>query len=384
MKIAINLTRDYIGGITTSNLSLMHHLQQHDYELAGIELTSKIYMKGPTLFRPFAPEQFDHHIINIHHLPIADVAGKMTLSKLKRHYGETIRMIRIILRETKPDVILLSGTYYIPWLISVAARAEGIPIVLWYSGILTKETAQYSPKKRALFAAMERDIASAAQTTIFPSNICKTAVEKEVLKKKIKNAFVIPNPLPRLFMESIPTDDTPERRIAAVGRNTLIKNFSAFFEIHAALKKLKWTHSASFVTNSDTKAQKIPRSIEVLPPMTPEGLRSFYLSQGIIICPSTFETFGNVPMEAVSMGVPVLVSDTMGCSEILIKAGLADMVVSFRDTVTVLERVKKLCGQSILPKQMNAVRRMLDPHLVNEEIRAVIDMTVCKNRKIKS
>jgi len=380
MKIAINLTRDYVGGITTSNLSLMHHLQKHDYEFVGIELTSKMYMKGPTLFRPFAPELFDHHIINIHHLPIQKaITHRTTLASLKRHYQDAIDITQNILRETKPDVVFLSGTYYLPWIISVAARLEKIPIVLWYSGILTKETEHYIEVKKKLFAKMEYDIASSATATIFPSKICQKVVEEEVLKKRIKHAFVIPNPLPGLFTETTPVSESLERRISAVGRYAWIKNFDRFFELHTLLRKQRWNHSASFVTKTDIPKKFIPKTIDILPPMTQEGLKSFYLSQGLIVCPSIFETFGNVPMEAASLGIPVLVSDTMGCSEILSKAGLKNMVISFDDLNIVADRVKELCGQSILPKQMNAIRRMLDPHLVNEEIRAVISATHTQN-----
>ena len=106
--------------------------------------------------------------------------------------------------------------------------------------------------------------------------------------------------------------------------------------------------------------------------MTAEGLKKFYLSQGLIICPSTFETFGNVPMEAVCMGIPVLVSENMGCAEILRKVGLENMIMSFNNTKLVADRVQELCGQSILPKQLNALKRILDNSFVSEQIRAVI------------
>lgn len=112
--------------------------------------------------------------------------------------------------------------------------------------------------------------------------------------------------------------------------------------------------------------------MEVLPPMTTEGLKKFYISQGLIVCPSTFETFGNVPMEAACLGVPVLVSDKMGCAEILKKVGLENMIISFDDMNKVADRAQELCGQSILPKQLNALKRILDNRLISEEINAVL------------
>jgi glycosyltransferase involved in cell wall biosynthesis len=106
--------------------------------------------------------------------------------------------------------------------------------------------------------------------------------------------------------------------------------------------------------------------------MTHAELLKFYSSQGLIICPSIFETFGNVPVEAVCAGIPVLVSDTMGCAEVLRQAGLDSMVMSFNDPKKVVERVKKLCGQQILPKQINNLRRILDPDVIHAEMMSVL------------
>ena len=377
MKIAINLTRDNIGGITSSNLNLVNYLYKLDYEFIGLELTSQIYMKGPALFRHFDPEVFDHHIINIHHLPLMDVLKhSKTFKDAENAYKEPIKIIRGILNETNPDVVLLSGTYYLPWLISIAARKENIPVILWYSGVLSKETEHYPDKLRRLFLSMEKMVIKNSTQIIFPSELCKKTVEKLVVKRKIRNSYVIPNPVASIFTDPSAVDTSIERRIAAVGRYSKIKNFNKFFELHLELQKRKWRHTASFVTNPNADLKTMPKAIELLPLMTAEGLKKFYLSQGLIVCPSTFETFGNVPMEAACLGIPVLVSDTMGCAEVLRKVGLANMVTSFDDTKKVADRAQELCGQSILPRQLNALKRILDNNFVSEEIRAVLDNAI--------
>lgn len=378
MKIAINLTRDNVGGITSSSLNLINYLYQEDHEFIGLELTSRMYMKGPALFRGFSPEIFDHHIINIHHLNLREIMeSAKDLREVRSAFSKPIKIIRKILQETRPDVLLLSGTYYLPWLISIAAQREGIPIVLWYAGVLSKETAHFPAHLRKLYLAMEKSMVKRATKIIFPSLLCKKAVEKEVLLAKIDNSYIVPNPVSHIFTEPTAVDFSLEKRIAAVGRYSKIKNFEKFFDIHRELGRRKWGHTSSFVT-SGTKIKKLPRSIDVLPPMTAEGLKNFYLSQGLIICPSTFETFGNVPMEAVCLGIPVLVSENMGCAEVLRKVGLENMVISFHSTKKVADRVQELCGQSILPKQLNALKRLLDNGFVSEQIRAVIKQAALK------
>ncbi|HEY4511707.1 MAG TPA: glycosyltransferase family 4 protein [Candidatus Paceibacterota bacterium] len=383
MKIAINLTRENVGGITSSNLNLINHLYKRDCEFASIELTSRMYMKGASIFRSFDPEIFDHHILNIHHLPFPSIIEKSkNLRDIEHAYAEIIKIIRKILRDTRPDIVLLSGTYYMPWLISIAAKKEKLPIVLWYSGVLAKETSHQPKHIRKIYLAMEKSIVSSASKIIFPSELCKTTVEDDVLKSKIKNGYVIPNPVSSIFTDPAAIDVSTDRRIAAVGRYSKVKNFDRYFELHTELLKEKWRHTASFVTNSDANLEKVPNTIEMLPSMSPEGLKKFYLAHGLIICPSLFETFGNVPMEAACLGIPVLVSDRMGCAEILKKVGLANMVISFDAPINIIAaRAKELCGQSILPRQLNALKRILDNNLVSEEILAVLSTVAHKNGK---
>src|SRR3989344_4263047 len=207
MKIAINVTRDNVGGITSSNLNLMNYLYKLDYEFTGLELTSRMYMKGASLFRGFAPEIFDHHIINIHHLPLIDsMKHSKTLKDVENIYKEPIKILRNILRNTRPDVVLLSGTYYMPWLISIAAKKEDIPAVLWYSGVLSKEVEHYHLRIKKILLAME----------------------KAVVKRKIKKSYIIPNPVAHIFTEPRSVETSVDRRIAAVGRYSKIKNFTIF------------------------------------------------------------------------------------------------------------------------------------------------------------
>ncbi|OGG78337.1 hypothetical protein A3A36_01460 [Candidatus Kaiserbacteria bacterium RIFCSPLOWO2_01_FULL_52_12b] len=383
MRIAINLTRDSVGGITSSNLNLVNYLYKLDYEFVGLELTSRIYMKSPALFRHFDPEVFDHHILNIHHVPLIDALKHSTMiNDVENIYKEPIQIVRSILKDTRPDVVLLSGTYYMPWLISIAAKAEKLPVVLWYSGVLSKETEHYPEEMRKIFLSMERAVIKNATKIIFPSELCKKTVKQLVLRSKINNSYVIPNPVANIFTDPSAVDASIERRIAAVGRYSRIKNFDKFFDLHHELRKRKWRHTASFVTNPDANLKKMPRTVELLPPMTSEGLKKFYLAQGLVLCPSTFETFGNVPMEAACLGIPVLVSDKMGCAEILKKVGLANMVISFDDIEKVADRAQELCGQSILPRQLNALKRILDNNFISEEIRAVLDDSIRKDNFI--
>ncbi len=370
MKIVTNVTRDYIGGITRSNINFMDSLHEKSEGIMGIELNPKRYVKAPIIFQHLSSDWFDHHIININDIPIIKaIENSKTIKNLEKKYRPIINIIKDILKKDKPDVVFLNGTYYIPWIISIAAHELKIPIVLRYAGVYSKETESFKPKAKKMFNEIEKSFQKRVSHFIFPSRLCLDMVEKEVIKKEIKNAFIVPNSF------SIPEGEfvfkSVERRIAAVGRWDKIKNFGSFFEIHNILKKEGWKHEASFVTG-DSKIKNMPKTINRFTSMTHNELLKFYSAQGLVICPSIFETFGNVPMEAVCMGIPVLVSENMGCADILKMSGLGNMVMSFDDPKKVAERVKVLCGQQILPKQINNLRRILNPKVINAEIMSIL------------
>lgn len=373
MKIAINIQRENLGGITASNINLINYLYGSDTKFVGIEINSRIYTKSALLFRNYSPEVFDHHIINAHHLPLRKGMNKANnLKELEIYFEEVISIVRDILKKTKPDTVLVSGTYFVPWIISVAAKKEKIPIILWYAGVLAKEVEGQAPKNIKIFLAMEKSILKNANKIIFPSNLCKETVENIVTKNKIKNSFIIPNPVAPKFSEPCVTEHSAKNKIAAIGRYTKIKNFDKFFDLHKILTKQGWKHNATFVTTPDIKSKNPPESIQIVPPMDQENLKKFYSSQGLIICPSTFETFGNVPMEAVSLGVPVLVNENIGCAEVLKKAKLGNMVISFDDINKVAERAKQLCGKSIDPKKLYCLKNILDERIIGEKISKII------------
>jgi glycosyltransferase involved in cell wall biosynthesis len=377
MKIVTNITREHIGGITRSNISFLDFLHKTEDRVVGVELMAKRCIKGATIFNHLAHDWFEHYIINLPDISLTKVIKyAKNISIVEKRYREIIDLIKDILIKEKPDVVFLNGTYYIPWLISIAAYELKIPVVLRYAGVYSKETERLKPKFKKFFNNIEKSFYKRVNFLIFPSLLCKKVVEEEILHKKIFKYSIIPNPfnLPKIKHVIKNSKD----RIAAVGRWDGIKNFRKFFEIHKDLKKENWKHEASFVTN-DCKIKKFPKTIRRISPMEHEEILKFYSSQGLIICPSVFETFGNVPVEAVCMGTPVLVSDNMGCAEVFKQVGLDNMVISFSDRELVLERIKQLCGYKISPKNINDLKKILNPREINLQIMSILK-EVIKNR----
>ncbi len=387
MKVAINVTREPLAGITATNLSLFNHLHESDTSFAGVEINAFRTFTAPIVYRHLSPGWFNHQIISICDIPLNKIVKKShSLKDVEKHFSHIIKIVRDILKKEQPDTVLINGSYYIPWIISIAAKKENIPIVLWYAGILTKEVSHMAPHFRKIYLSMERSIVNRANHIIFPSDICRDTVYNEVCRSNsVKNGTVISNPISPIFTRHDQPELPVQNRIAFVGRYTPIKNIEEFCSLHKKLLKIGWKHEATIVSNIGKKElRKIPKTIKVMPSMSPAEIKIFYATQGLIISPSHFETFGNVPIEAVCIGIPALVSKDMGCSEVLIESGLERMVIDFSNTEAVTERIMELCGQHVLPRQINNLKKRVDAKYVANEIMSVIhNHTLPYGRKTK-
>lgn len=383
MKVAMNITREPLAGITSTTLSLLDCLHGSNTSFTGIELNAFRTFKAPIVYRHLSPDWFSHHILSICDFNINKIIKKSrTLQDVERHFKPIIDTIRVIIRKENPDLFLIQGTYYIPWLIATAAKKEGIPVVLWYAGVLTKEVEHMTPHFRDIFKQMERSIIRKAHKIIFPSELCRNVVYTDVCRAKaVEEGDVIPNPIAPIFTRTTKIELPVQNRIAFVGRYTPIKNVQEFCDIHKRLLKSGWPHTATLVSDVPKQVRAhLPKTLKVVPSMTLEELMTFYSTQGLIISPSHFETFGNVPVEAVCIGIPALVSSRMGCSEVLKASGLERMVTDFTDTELASKRVRELCGQHVLPRQINNLKKRVDTKYVANEILSVLDSVMLETQ----
>lgn len=381
MRIATNVSRAKLGGITSTNLAFFQNVDKSKHQVVGIEVMAVRRYKAPTIFNHLPEGFFTHWVVSGFDLKAAMTKKAKTLGDAKKIWAPALRGIKRALRAENVDIVLVNGTYTYPWLLAEAARQLKIPIVLRYAGVFSKEAEAVGvpPRLHKLFASMERAVANMADAYIFPSEVCQRVVEKEVLKKPAKNAHVIPNTI-RVLPHKPAKISTAEHTIAAIGRWDPIKNFPAFFELHKRLLKEGWDHQAYLITAATAK--KVPKSIMRIPSMSYDKLWHFYKQVGLVVVPSHFETFNNVAAEAVLAGTPVLVSEQVGFSTFLKKAGLKNMVIKdFSDMDAVAERVKTLSGSRIPAANMKRIEKILDPKVIHQNVLGVLKKTAKKGKK---
>ena len=378
MKIATNVDRDAFGGITISNLALFDWLADGDATVVGIEYVTRRHVLGAAIFQKYSQAFFRHHIIGSF-----DIVRKYPWTKawnLKKKWRVLIDETKKVLIQEFPDVVLINGTYSLPWILAQAASEMHIPIVLRYAGVMKKEVENLPYFVRRRLARHEQEIALLADAIIFPSNVCKEVVEREVLFRSLPEATVVPNPIGSISKVSRNRAANSVYTIACVGRWTKVKNFQAFFALHKALLSIGWNHRAVLVTQP-TRTQ-IPKTIERHGPMTHRELEDFYTTVDLVVVPSHFETFSNVAAEAIAHGCSVLVSRNVGFSEVLREAGLERMIISsFDNAADVAEAIQRIAQKKLTEKERRAVLRILDSHRIHEEIYNILDSILSRSRE---
>lgn len=381
MKIATNVERQMFGGIATSNLALLRSLEASGHTFIGIELPSERSIKGATMFWSFHPDFFQHRIIQVPDVwERFKIRNTHALDDIRAIWQPAVELLIDLLKVEKPDVVLLNGTYTVPWVLLQAAKSLKIPIVLRYAGVLTIETQGVAdPHAREMYRLLEKSFMPNVDYAIFPSAVAKRVVEEVVTGYEIKNATVLPNPVfvPRLHYRS------PNKQlvIGAVGRWSKVKNFQAFFRLHQGLRRQQTAHTARFITNHE-RTVRVPKTIEKIDSMGQSELWRFYRELDVLIVPSTFETFCNVAAEAVLSGTPVLVSETVGFSEVLQAFGLDDMVVpSFEKNSIIIDRVKRLSRRRVSFWTRRRLARYLDPNRVHRQIVDVLQDVINKKSR---
>ncbi|MFH1968101.1 MAG: glycosyltransferase family 4 protein, partial [bacterium] len=288
-----------------------------------------------------------------------------------------IKTYQRAIQEEKPDLILINGTYFMPWCLLIASEREGIPAVLHYHGVLTKETQSWKKRQRELFLQMEKCFDKKELFYIFPSKITKNIVEKEVFCHKIKKYSILPNPVSAHFFSK--KNNKKNTNIGIVSRWTGIKNVS-FCEKLAEYNHRK---GAKFVVNIITdlnvknkKYKQLSKFVRFHKPTSNKKLASFYINMGVVISPSHFETYGNVAKEALASGTPAIVNPNMGVAETFHVLGLNDWVINFDSVKSVYNKIENIMGETVEESVKKEMKKLYMPNKIFNEFVSILNNAV--------
>ncbi len=294
--------------------------------------------------------------------------GCTTLTEAFKRYGPLIRAYQEILVKEQPDLVLVSGTYYRSWCILQAARSLNIPYLVHYHGAVTKESGK-DDAAQSIALLMERDFATESATQfIFPSRVAQEHA-RSVFGRDIV-AHIVPNGVPSIFFNTSARRDA--RSLGFVLRWEPIKNtdFLKQFFIENETQQNPYTlHLVSDATKEDVP--DLPHLVRHDPMDTPQ-LAQFFASVGAVLCPSLFETFGNVATEAAATGALALVSPTMGVAEVFKASGLERLVVPFTTPRATFQLLPGALVQDVTVQEREALRALVSNEVVYARIAAIL------------
>ena len=372
MKILTNIRFYRVAGIAQSLQAFLDYLERTP---TGISVIGVNVMK-PNEIQETAPVRHPD-VLTVRSLTVdyPEIGSLMqqtgSLADIAEQLRPIIEFYALVIREERPDVIVINGTYFLPWCLLRASRLFRIPTVVHYHGLISKETEHWDDRARALFRQMEQDFDRAEIHYVFPSELARRTVEQEVFGHLIQNASVLPNGIRDHFFQ--PPAMVPKKKnpvIGFVSRWTRIKNtrFIECFSKYAHRKK-NGRYRIAVVTDAQinpTITERLKKFITFKRPSSQAKLARFYRACGIVLSPSRFETYGNVAQEAVACGTPSLVSEQMGVAETFRKIGLDDLIIDFSCPKRVLENIEMLLNYPIPQETIETLRK----NFSNEKISA--------------
>ncbi|MCX6719583.1 MAG: glycosyltransferase family 4 protein [Candidatus Staskawiczbacteria bacterium] len=373
MKILTSIKVAQTAGIAQVVLSFMDFIEKskgNNLSITAVNIINqekKFYKKVST--KKTSTISFGIDVPNI-----AEVVNKAkNLAEVEKAYEKVISAYQTSIREEKPDLVLINGTYFMPWCLLLASERENVPAVLHYHGVLAKEVQNWKAKQRKIFLDMERCFDKKNMFYIFPSEITKNVVEKEVFKHKIKKSAVIPNPVSSHFFKE--EDKTEKRNIGIVSRWAGIKNVRFCEELAHYNNKNGNKFVVNIITDLD-KNSKIYKSLSKLVkfhnPKSNKNLASFYRNMGVVISPSHFETYGNVAKESIASGTPAMVSSNMGVSETFNILGLGDWIISFDSVKSVYEKIESIMGENVHGDVKNKMKELYVPSKIFNQMISIL------------
>lgn len=372
MKILTNIQISHLAGISQTFSSFLSYVEQD--KKSNLKITGITIQACPPSHMPKKRQKRKGKFTLISMTSDFPTIGDITrnsnnLCEVENAYSRLISNYQEVIKAEKPDLILLNGTYLMPWCMFKASRGFNIPIILHYHGILSKEVAHWEKKQRSLLCQMEKSFDRKDLFYLFPSNLAKEVVENEVYGHKIKKCSILPNPVPKHFFKIRKKGNS--KNIGIVSRWSRVKN-PPF--IKRAIK-YNQKHGSQFSINIVTDIRKNKQDYRKLyehahffNPMTNQRLADFYGKVGSVISPSVFETYGNVAQEALAANTPALISANMGVSETFKKLGLDDWIVDFSSVKSIYSKIAEISKQEVSSKVRKIIYDDFSPERIHGQM----------------
>jgi 1,2-diacylglycerol 3-alpha-glucosyltransferase len=270
------------------------------------------------------------------------------------------------LAASEPDVILCGGYNYIAsWQALLWAESRKIPLFLW-----SESTQQDQRGGNALIELMKKDFLSRCRGFVVPGRSAEDYLQ--ALKVDAGRIFAAPNAVDNdLFSRAAAVArqnsaayraklNLPARYFLFVGRIERDKGVFELLSAYAALNEsicrqigLVFVGDGASRRELELAAAGIaPGSIRFAGFAQRDELATYYALADMLILPTYSDAWGLVVNEAMSSGLPVILSQAAGCAADLVRENWNGSLISPRDVVSLTSAMQRLASQSDLRAEM--------------------------------
>lgn len=363
MKILTNIRFYRVAGIAQTLLSFLDYVKKHESNINIIGVD--IHKKGEPRSR--MPKSLGRILTllspTISYKRLDQVVRRAkTVADIQLAYQEIINTYANLIATTKPDVILINGTFILPWCLYLAAQKFSIPIVLHYHGILSKEIPYWPADKQNLVVNMEKLLQADNVKYIFPSLLAKKEVEEKIFQSPVKHSLILRNPIRSVFFKE---HQTPRGNdIGFVTRWTPVKNFSFIESLARYNRQLGRPWRINIVTDLKRNAssrKKMRSLVKFKNTIDNKALPQFYRKMKVVLSPSIFETYGNVAQESLACGTPALISKNMGVAELYRELGLDKWIIDFSKVEAVMAQAQAASQERVAKEVRDKLKNLCQP-----------------------
>ncbi|MDC3957714.1 glycosyltransferase family 4 protein [Polyangium jinanense] len=249
-----------------------------------------------------------------------------------------IKRVVADLERERPDKVMATDTDLKGLCVIAACRRLGLKATAFVAGLSSLESAYGGHRVlSAVMTLVERYCLEKADALIFPSR--RTAELCAGRYPEMAPYHVIYNGIAEPFLHH-PGPAPEGRRIGAVMRLYAIKNPEMLGKIVGPLDERGFSLELVADVKGKQRALHALGATKIREPMldTP-SLANFYAGCHAVVVPSRFEVSGNVPMEAIAVGTPAVITEEVGIAEIYHTVGLSHLIVPVDDVAATVERL---------------------------------------------